>query len=58
MQPAKAAAAGKVSTQAVTILPATPHRTEESRLVAPTPMIAVVMVWVVEIGACRTSALK
>ena len=31
---------------------ATPQRTADSRLVAPTPMIAEVIVWVVEIGAC------
>src|SRR5512133_2814448 len=57
-RPAINAAAGKVSTQAVTILPATPHRTEDSRFVAPTPIIADVMVCVVEMGALRTSALK
>ena len=33
------------------MLPATPQRTAERRLVAPTPMIAEVIVWVVEIGA-------
>ena len=33
------------------MLPATPQRTAESRFVAPTPMIAEVIVWVVEIGA-------
>ena len=32
------------------MLPATPQRTADSRLVAPTPMIAAVMVCVVEIG--------
>jgi hypothetical protein len=37
-------AAGIVSTQAHTILPATPHLTAESRRVAPTPTIAPVMV--------------
>ena len=31
-------------------MPATPQRTADSRLVAPTPMIAEVMVCVVEIG--------
>ena len=45
-----APAPGKVSTQAITMLPATPQRTAESRFVAPTPMIAEVIVWVVEIG--------
>ena len=48
---------GKVSTQAVTIEPATPQRTAEKRLVAPAPMIAEVMVWVVEIGASKTKAV-
>ena len=42
---------GKVSTQAMTIDRATPQRTAERRLVAPTPITAEVMVWVVEIGA-------
>ena len=39
-----------VRTQAQTMRPATPHFTAESRRVAPTPMIAPVMVWVVETG--------
>ena len=30
-----------------------PQRTAEKRLVAPAPMIAEVMMWVVEIGACE-----
>ena len=34
-----------------TMFPATPHRTAETRFVAPTPMIAEVMTCVVEIGA-------
>ena len=34
-----------------------PHRTAEKRLVAPAPMIAEVMVWVVEIGAWKTNAV-
>ena len=42
---------GNVSTQAVTIDLATPQRTAEKRLVAPTPITAEVMVWVVEMGA-------
>src|SRR3954470_12324186 len=45
-----AAAAGKVRIQASTMLPATPQRTADSFLVAPTPMMADVIVWVVEIG--------
>src|SRR5919112_5235253 len=52
------AAAGNVVTQAMTMLPATFQRTAFSDFVAPTPMIAEVIVWVVEIGAFRTSALK
>src|SRR4051812_38043783 len=50
-------AAGKVRTHAVRIEPATPHRTAENRLVAPAPMIAEVIVWVVEIGAWKTNAV-
>src|SRR5689334_15462538 len=50
-------AAGKVSTQAVRMVRATPQRTAENRLVAPAPMIAEVMVWVVEIGAWKTKAV-
>ena len=41
------AAAGIVRSQAQTIRRATPHRTADSRRVAPTPMIAPVIVWVV-----------
>src|ERR687890_1733490 len=52
------AAAGNVITQAMTMLPATFQRTAFNRFVAPTPMIAEVIVWVVEIGAFSTSALK
>ena len=48
---------GNVSTQAVTIERATPQRTAENRLVAPAPMTAEVMVWVVEIGASKTYAV-
>ncbi len=48
---------GKVRTQAITIERATPQRTAEKRLVAPAPMIAEVMVWVVEIGASKTNAV-
>ena len=33
------------------MLPATPQRTAVRRFVEPTPMMAEVMVWVVEIGA-------
>ena len=48
---------GKVRTQATTIERATPQRTAEKRLVAPAPMIAEVIVWVVEIGAWKTKAV-
>jgi len=41
---------GMVSTHAQTILSATPHRTADNLRVAPTPMIAPVIVWVVETG--------
>ena len=44
-------AAGKVRTHAVTMLRATPHRTADARRVAPAPMIAEVITWVVEMGA-------
>ncbi len=55
--PATAPAAGKVRTQAVRIVRATPQRTAEKRLVAPTPITALVMVCVVEIGASKTYAV-
>ena len=42
--------AGMVSTQAMTIWPAMPQRTADRRRVAPTPMIAELMVWVVDTG--------
>ena len=42
-----------VRIQAHTILPATPHLTAEMRRVAPTPMMAPVMVCVVETGIPR-----
>src|SRR6185295_19740273 len=45
-----AADSGMVSTQAQTMVPATPHFTADSRRVAPTPMMAPVMVWVVDTG--------
>ena len=46
---------GMVSTHAAPMVRATPQRTADSRLVAPTPMIADVIVWVVETGAWTTS---
>ena len=39
-----------VSTQAQTMLPATPQRTAETFFELPTPTMAPVMVWVVETG--------
>ncbi len=45
-----AAESGIVNTQAQTIVLATPQRTDDRRLVAPTPMMAPVMVWVVLTG--------
>src|SRR5438034_215471 len=47
---ATSADAGMVRIQAHRIRVATPHRTAESRRVAPTPMIAPEIVWVVETG--------
>src|SRR5205085_4572153 len=47
---ATAAEAGMVRTQAQRMRPATPQRTARVPLVAPTPTIAPVMVWVVETG--------
>ena len=50
------AAAGIVSTQAMSRLPAIPQRTADNRLVEPTPKIQAVMVWVVLMGAPMTEA--
>ena len=50
------AATGMVKIQAQIILPATPQRTAESLLVAPTPTIAPVIVWVVLTGIPATVA--
>jgi hypothetical protein len=47
---AMSAASGIVKIQAQTIRWATPHFTADSRRVAPTPMMAPVIVWVVETG--------
>jgi len=52
------AAAGMVRIQAQTMRPATPHRTEEKEVVLPTPIIAPVMVWVVETGTPKKVANK
>ena len=53
---AKAAAQGRVKNQALIMLPATFQRTADLRVVAPTPIMAEVMVWVVEIGAWNWKA--
>ena len=45
-----AAAAGRVSSQATTMFPATPQRTAEKRLAAPAPVMPPEMTWVVESG--------
>jgi hypothetical protein len=44
-------AAGNVSTQALTMERAMPQRTAETRRVAPEPMMAEVITWVVDTGA-------
>src|SRR5919109_1364937 len=54
---AMSAAAGIVRTHAITIDRATPQRTAEKRLVAPTPTTDAVIVWVVDTGACRPIAM-
>src|SRR4051812_17940512 len=48
--------AGMVSIQAMTMRRATPQRTADNRLVAPTPTIAPVMVWVVLTGIPASEA--
>ena len=50
------AAAGIVSTHAQTMCAATPQRTAERRLVAPTPIMAVLIVWVVLKGMPKREA--
>ena len=50
--------AGSVTTQATTMLPATPQRTAEARRAAPTPMIAPVMVCVVDTGTPSPVAMN
>src|SRR3954470_20805265 len=54
---ARGPAAGSVTTQAITMLPAIPHRTADSRRVAPTPMIDVVVICVVDTGTANTVAV-
>ena len=55
MAAANAALTGMVSTQAVIRLRVTPQRTADRRRVAPTPMMAPDMVWVVLTGIFRYS---
>ena len=50
--------AGIVRIQATTMLPATPQRTAENRSLAPTPMIADEMTWVVETGIPKCEAVR
>ena len=50
---ASSALSGSVKTHAVTMLPATPQRTAERRLLAPTPMMHALMQWVVDTGTPR-----
>ena len=52
------AVAGMVMTQATTIPEAMFQRTADTRRAAPTPMIAPVMVWVVETGTPRLVAMN
>ena len=47
---ANRAAAGMVRSQAVTMSAATPHRTAETRVVAPAPITDPEITWVVETG--------
>src|SRR5207244_10747681 len=54
--PATAAEAGIVRIHAQTMRLATPQRTAESLVVAPTPTIAPVMVWVVLTGIPKKDA--
>ena len=51
-------AAGRVSTQAKMMSPATSHRTVEPLRASPTPAIEPAIVWVVEIGVPREIAAK
>ncbi len=55
---ASTALTGMVSIQAQTRLTVTPQRTADSRLVAPTPTMAPVMVWVVLTGIPRVWVRK
>ena len=54
---ATSADAGIVSTHAITMFPATPQRTAESRSLAPTPMIALEITCVVDTGIPKWEAV-
>src|SRR5678816_2467640 len=58
MTKAIAALTGIVSTHAVRMFPATPHRTAEMRLLAPTPMMQALMQCVVDTGTPKWLAPK
>src|SRR4026207_911571 len=51
-------AAGRGIIHAITMLPATPQRTADTLLAAPTPVIAPVMVWVVDTGTPNEGARR
>src|SRR5581483_9307987 len=53
-----AAAIGIVSTQAIRMFRATPHRTADTRFDAPTPMMLAEITCVVLTGACRWLAVR
>src|SRR5438067_781197 len=53
-----AAATGMVSTQATSMLRATPHRTADTRFDAPTPMMLDAITWVVLTGAFSQVATR
>jgi len=42
----------------MTMLPATPQRTADNRSLAPTPMIALEITWVVETGIPKCDAVR
>ena len=56
--PATSAEAGIVRIRAITMFPATPHRTADIRSLEPTPMIALEITWVVETGIPKWEAVK
>ena len=49
---------GMVRTQATMMFPATPQRTALAFMVAPTPMMAPVMLWVVLTGMPKCAVVK